>query len=46
MKILVVEDEYPISQILKAYLQKVHYEVIQVFDGKLAMDVFAQPVLI
>mgnify|MGYP001313381658 CR=1 FL=1 len=40
MKILVVEDEYPISQVLKAYLQKVHYEVIQVFDGKLAMDVF------
>ena len=40
MKILVVEDEYPISQVLKAYLQKVHYEVIQVFDGKIAMDVF------
>jgi DNA-binding response OmpR family regulator len=33
MKILVVEDEYAISQVLKAYLQKVGYEVVQVYDG-------------
>lgn len=33
MKILVVEDEYAISQVLKVYLQKVGYEVVQVYDG-------------
>lgn len=33
MRILVVEDEYAISQVLKAYLQKVGYEVVQVYDG-------------
>ncbi|MBS4218864.1 response regulator transcription factor [Bacillus sp. FJAT-49711] len=40
MKILVVEDEYAISQVLKAYLQKVGYEVVQAFDGDEAMDKF------
>lgn len=33
MKVLVVEDEYAISQVLKVYLQKVGYEVVQVYDG-------------
>lgn len=40
MKILVVEDEYAISQVLKAYLQKVGYEVIQVYDGDDVLEIF------
>ena len=39
-KILVVEDEFAISQVLKAYLQKVQYEVIQAFDGNAALQKF------
>jgi DNA-binding response OmpR family regulator len=42
MKILVVEDEYAISQVLKAYLQKVGYEVFQVYDGDDVLDKFHQ----
>ncbi|GIN72157.1 DNA-binding response regulator [Bacillus sp. J14TS2] len=33
MRILVVEDEHAISRVLKAYLQRVGYEVVQVYDG-------------
>ncbi|MGN7297062.1 response regulator transcription factor [Ferdinandcohnia sp. SAFN-114] len=40
MKVLVVEDEYAISQVLKAYLQKVSYEVIQVYDGNDVLEKF------
>ncbi|WP_077210681.1 response regulator transcription factor [Bacillus dakarensis] len=40
MKILVVEDEYAISQVLKAYLQKVGYEVVQVYDGDDVLEKF------
>lgn len=40
MKILIVEDEFAISQVLKAYLQKVNYEVIQAFDGNEALEKF------
>jgi DNA-binding response OmpR family regulator len=40
MKILVVEDEYAISQVLKAYLQKVDYEVVQAYDGDEAIEKF------
>lgn len=40
MKILIVEDEYAISQVLKAYLQKVGYEVIQVYDGNNVIEEF------
>lgn len=39
-KILVVEDEVAISMVLKAYLQRVGYEVIQVFDGAKVMQIF------
>lgn len=42
MKILVVEDEYAISQVLKVYLQKVGYEVIQVYDGNEALKAFRE----
>ncbi len=40
MKILIVEDEFAISQVLKAYLQKVGYEVFQVYDGNDVLKYF------
>ncbi|QCR31073.1 response regulator transcription factor [Lysinibacillus sp. SGAir0095] len=40
MKILVVEDEFAISEVLKVYLQKVGYEAIQVYDGKNVLEKF------
>ncbi|BAC14471.1 response regulator transcription factor [Oceanobacillus iheyensis] len=39
-KILIIEDEYPISQVIKVYLKKAGYDVEQVFDGSNAMDTF------
>ncbi|GLC90023.1 response regulator transcription factor [Lysinibacillus piscis] len=39
-KILVVEDEYAISQVLKAYLKKAGYNVVQCFNGGQALDLF------
>ncbi|MFC5542381.1 response regulator transcription factor [Ureibacillus suwonensis] len=42
MKILVVEDEYAISQVLKVYLKKIGYEVIQVYDGNEALPRFRE----
>lgn len=41
-KILIVEDEVPISMVLKAYLVKAGYEVEQVFDGGEAIRKFMQ----
>ena len=41
-KILVVEDEKAISMVLKAYLHREGFEVIQVFDGSEAIDVFME----
>jgi len=41
-KILVVEDEYAISQVLKAYLKKVGYDVMQCFNGGQALDIFQE----
>lgn len=38
-KIMIVEDELPISHVLKAYLNK-QYEIIQVFDGHAVMEQF------
>ncbi|KKB34054.1 Two-component response regulator [Bacillus thermotolerans] len=38
--ILVAEDELAISQVLKAYLVKAGYEVIQAFDGEEALEKF------
>ncbi len=40
--ILVVEDEYAISQVLKVYLQKVSYDVTQCFNGGQALDMFRE----
>jgi DNA-binding response OmpR family regulator len=40
--ILVVEDEVAISRVLKAYLQREGWEVIQAFDGDEAMDKFSK----
>ncbi|WP_026909044.1 response regulator transcription factor [Paucisalibacillus globulus] len=42
MKVLVVEDEFAISKVLKAYLQKVGYDVIQVYDGNDALEKFQE----
>src|SRR5699024_11945030 len=39
-KILIIEDEYAISQVLKAYLQNVHYQVEQAFDGEEGLKKF------
>lgn len=39
-KILVIEDEFAISQVLKAYLKKVGYDVEQCFNGRQAMELF------
>ncbi|RFU62036.1 response regulator transcription factor [Peribacillus glennii] len=38
--ILIVEDEKPISMVLKAYLQRESFQVIQVFDGAEASAAF------
>ena len=40
--ILVIEDEYPISQVLKVYLQKVGYSVTQCFNGGQALVMFRE----
>ena len=40
IKILVVEDEFAISQVLKVYLQKLQFEVEQAFDGEEALRKF------
>ncbi len=40
VKILIIEDEFAISQVLKAYLQKVNYQVEQAYDGEEALDKF------
>ncbi|QUG40395.1 response regulator transcription factor [Psychrobacillus sp. INOP01] len=39
-KILIIEDEFAISQVLKAYLKKVQYEVVQCYTGGEAMTIF------
>ncbi len=40
--ILVVEDEYPISQVLKAYLKKANFHVVQVYHGNEVMPAFLE----
>ena len=40
--ILVIEDEYAISQVLKVYLKKVGYDVTQCFSGGEALDKFIE----
>lgn len=39
-KVLIVEDEYEISKITKAYFEKAGYEVFQAFTGEEALNVF------
>lgn len=39
-KILIIEDEFPISQVLKAYLTKQNFEVVQCYNGREAIEVF------
>lgn len=39
-KILIVEDEFAISQVLKVYLTKQNYEVVQCYSGGEAIEVF------
>ncbi|MFJ7972116.1 response regulator transcription factor [Psychrobacillus sp. NPDC096389] len=39
-KILIVEDEFAISQVLKAYLTNQNYEVVQCYTGSEAIEVF------
>lgn len=39
-KILIIEDELAISQVLKAYLTKAQFEVVQVFTGVDALATF------
>lgn len=41
-KILVVDDEKPISDIVKFNLTKEGYEVLTAFDGESALDIFAE----
>ncbi len=40
--ILIVEDEYPINQVLKAYLRKEGFHTESVSDGKLALARFEE----
>jgi len=40
IKILVVDDDYNICELIRLYLEKEGYEVILAYDGKKAMDVF------
>ncbi len=37
-KILIVEDEKKIVDIIKAYLEKEGYHVLAAYDGKAALD--------
>lgn len=39
-KVLIVEDEFAISQVLKAYLQKVHFLTEQAYTGTEAIEKF------
>ncbi|MDQ0216657.1 DNA-binding response OmpR family regulator [Oikeobacillus pervagus] len=41
-KILIIEDEMAISQVLKVYLQKANFHTIQVLDGKDAIVKFKE----
>ncbi|MFJ7752500.1 response regulator transcription factor [Peribacillus muralis] len=41
-KILIVEDEISISMVLKAYLEREGFDVIQVYDGLKAIPVFEE----
>ncbi|KYG90749.1 response regulator transcription factor [Metasolibacillus sp. FSL K6-0083] len=38
--ILIVEDEFAISQVLKVYLEKVGYQIVQCYNGSEALPMF------
>lgn len=40
--ILIVEDEYPISQVLSAYLKRANFRTVQVFSGGEALEKFEE----
>jgi DNA-binding response OmpR family regulator len=40
MRILVVDDEVKILEVVKAYLEKADFEVLTAVDGQMAIDVF------
>lgn len=39
-KILIVDDEYKIVEVIKSYLERDGFEVFTAFDGKSAVDIF------
>ncbi|TDL30671.1 response regulator transcription factor [Jeotgalibacillus sp. S-D1] len=41
-KLMIVEDEMPISQVLKAYLKKANYETVHVYRGDEVLERFHQ----
>ncbi|MFJ5622588.1 response regulator transcription factor [Peribacillus loiseleuriae] len=41
-KILIVEDEIAISMVLKAYMQRAGYEIIQIYDGLQALIAYKE----
>lgn len=41
-KILIVEDEIRISEIIKSYLEKEGYNIYQAFDGEKALELFKE----
>ena len=47
-KILVVDDERKITELVKAYLQQAGFEVLTAYDGRQALEIFerAQPALV
>lgn len=40
--ILIIEDEIPISQVLKVYLQKANFKTVQAFEGNEAIEKFKE----
>ena len=40
--VLIVEDEKPLRDLIRAYLEKEHYHVLEAADGKVALEMHAQ----
>ena len=40
--VLIVEDEKPLRDLIRAYLEKEHYSVLEAADGKAALEMHAQ----
>lgn len=45
MRILIVDDEVKILEVVKAYLEKENFEVLTATDGKTAMDIFENKII-